>query len=249
MKSAVIVQARTGSTRLPSKMILPYIEKKCLAEVVLENLIQIFSKEKVILATTTNPNDDALETIATKMGVKCFRGDEDNVLDRFIKAAGENDLTHIVRVCADNPFVLQQPALNLWEYGHQSNADYIGYFFSSGLPSIKSHSGFFAEWVSVEALKRVSDLTQEKLYVEHVTNYIYANPELFTIEKMTIEDEDFCGKVRLTIDTQEDFNISTELFETFANFEEITVESLKDAVMKNPDYLERMQRVIQQQTK
>lgn len=245
----IVIQARTGSTRLPHKMVLPFYNNKTLFQIVVENLLQIFPKEKIILATTVSTKDDVLVNISEQLGIKVFRGSEENVLDRFVNAAEKYNLTHLIRVCADNPFLLQKQLGQLREYGEKSSADYLAYFFTNGLPSIKTHSGFFAEWVSLNALKKVAELTTEKVYIEHVTNFIYANPELFTIEKMQVPDEDFCGKVRLTIDTIDDFEMCKMAYEVLLNQKNISIESIKELVLSDSSYLEKMKILIQQQTK
>lgn len=248
-KIGIVIQARTGSTRLPNKMLLPFYDNKTLIEVVIDNLLQIFPTDKIVLATTTDTKDDVLADIAKVSGVLVFRGSEDNVLDRFIKAAEYYGFSHLIRVCADNPFLIQEQLKQLFDYGEKSNADYLAYFFANGLPSIKTHSGFFAEWVSVDALKKVAKHTDEKLYIEHVTNFIYANPNLFLIEKIAVPEEEFCGKVRLTIDTIDDFEICKNIYTILSGRKNITLESIKEIVLSNTLYLEKMQTLINQQTK
>lgn len=245
----IVIQARTGSTRLPRKMVLPFYNDITLIEVVINNLLQIFPKEQIVLATTTSTNDDFLVDIAKTSGINVFRGSEENVLERFIKAAEYYDLTHLIRVCADNPFLIQKQLQQLSDCGQNSNADYVAYFFKNALPSIKTHSGFFAEWVSVDALKKVASNTNEKLYIEHVTNFIYANSKLFLIEKIDVPDQEFCDKVRLTIDTIDDFEICKYIYTTLPSRKNITLESIKEIVLSNSLYLEKMQVLINQQTK
>ncbi len=245
----IVIQARTGSTRLPNKMVLPFYNNKTLIEIVIENLLQAFPKQKIILATTTNAKDDILADTANTLGINIYRGSEENVLDRFVKTAEYYNLTHLIRVCADNPFLIRSQLQQLSDYGQNSNADYVAYFFKNGLPSIKTHSGFFAEWVSVNALRKISALTNEKLYLEHVTNFIYSNSDLFLIEKLEISDEEFCGKVRLTIDTKDDFEICKNIYSILSSQNNVSMESIKELILSNSSYLEKMEILIQQQTK
>lgn len=246
---ALVIQARTGSTRLPNKMTLPFYENKSLLEIVIDNLLEVFPKEKIILATTTNNTDTVLVEMAVKKNISVFRGSENNVLERFTETAEYYNLTHIIRVCADNPFLLQEQLKQLSEIGCESSCDYVAYFFNNSLPSIKSHSGFFAEWVSVNALKKIMTLTSDKLYLEHVTNFIYSNPQKFTIQKIEMPEEDFCEKVRLTIDTKEDFEMSKNFYRILVNQKNNLMQSIKELVLSNPIYLEKMQMIIQQHTK
>lgn len=246
---AVVIQARTGSTRLANKMILPFHNSKSIFQIVIETLLSVFPKEKIILATTVNPKDDALQTVADSYGINVYRGSEDDVLSRFVDVAKKYDLDSVLRICADNPFFIKQNLQELVELGRASTADYVAYFFRDNLPTIRSHSGFFGEWVSAKSLKIASEMTDDKFYHEHVTNFIYGHEDVFKVEKQSMPEEDFCRKVRLTIDTIEDFNMARQIFAMFADDEEITISKLKDIIGKNPHYLDKMQQIISQYAK
>jgi spore coat polysaccharide biosynthesis protein SpsF len=104
MKIAIIIQARTGSTRLANKMLKPFYQNQTILQIIIENLKRDIDLP-IILATTNNPNDDCLEQVAEENGIFCFRGSEENVLQRFIDAAHQYQVDVIIRVCADNPFL------------------------------------------------------------------------------------------------------------------------------------------------
>ena len=99
------IQARTGSTRLHNKILLPFDGEKCILDILIGNIKAVFPEMCIVLATTVRKQDDVLEETACKLGIHCFRGDEDNVLDRFIKAGEAFGLDRMVRVCSDNPFL------------------------------------------------------------------------------------------------------------------------------------------------
>lgn len=105
-EAKIIIQARTGSTRLPQKMILPFYESEGIFSLILKRLTSIIDKNNIILATSTNENNDVLTDIAKEYGVNYFRGSENDVLQRFIDAANEFNAKKIIRVCADNPFLV-----------------------------------------------------------------------------------------------------------------------------------------------
>jgi spore coat polysaccharide biosynthesis protein SpsF len=92
-----IIQARTESTRYPNKIVLPFFEEESIITLLIEKLKTNFNLP-IILATSTKPSNDVLENIALKNNIKCFRGSEDNVLQRFIDAAELNNITHIIRL-------------------------------------------------------------------------------------------------------------------------------------------------------
>ncbi len=208
---AFIIQARLGSTRLPGKILLPFSGDKSIFDLLLEKFCSI-DGACCIVATTDSPVNDKLEEICLERGVKCFRGSENDVLQRFIDAAGYYGVDRIIRVCSDNPF-LNVPAVHeLIEASSEGDWDYIS-FNIGGTPAVKTHYGFWTEYVTLDALRRVKSLTDEPLYHEHVTNFIYAHPELFSIKwldvpPVVLENKD----TRLTIDTAQDFANAREIY-------------------------------------
>ena len=212
-KSAIIIQARTGSTRLPSKMILPFFGDKGILGILLSGLRQCGLTDRVIVATTTNSRDDVICDLAGRDGIKCYRGDEDDVLNRFIQAAEHYNVSKIIRICADNPFLDLRSLDELIRIGENTDADYVSYCTSDRIPTIKTHYGFWAEYVTLAALKRVVQQTGEKTYHEHVTNYIYTHPSCFKIELTPIPADLEHRTIRLTIDTLADFQIQQKIFE------------------------------------
>ena len=99
----IIVQARTSSARLPNKVVLPFYRNKSIIEIIIEKLKKL--DLKIYVATSKKKSDDIIEKICNKVRVTCYRGDEHNVLSRFILISEQNNLSHAVRVCCDNPFI------------------------------------------------------------------------------------------------------------------------------------------------
>ena len=145
MKDGIIIQARTGSTRLHNKILLPFYGEQRIIDILIENIRRACPDKQVILATTVRPQDDVLEQVARGAGIDCFRGDEDNVLDRFIRAAEAFGLDRFIRVCSDNPFLRPDTFQTFFDAFDEEPADYIAYGFADGRPTIKSHLGLFAE--------------------------------------------------------------------------------------------------------
>lgn len=245
----IIIQARTGSTRLPQKMILPFYENEGIFSLILNRLTSNFKKENIILATSSNPNNDVLAEIARRYGINCFRGSENDVLQRFIDAANQFNATKIIRVCADNPF-LDMDFLNfLLQNFEKTECDYMSFSTSEGTPTIKTHYGFWAEAVTLNALNKVRSMTDESLYHEHVTNFIYANKDVFDVRFLNIsEDIEKHDDIRLTIDTKTDFDIQKEIFNkiykekqnfnafdvvSFLNENQQYMKIMKDEILKN----------------
>lgn len=211
MKIAFVVQARMCSTRMPEKILRPFFGNKCLLQLLVEKLSKVEDVD-LIIATSVREENDVIEAFCEKNRVLCFRGDENDVLKRFIDAADIYGITHIIRVCSDNPFLELDSIRHLVTYAKKTVADYIS-FKINGTPSIKTHFGFWTEFTTIEALKKVQKMTSDKIYHEHVTNYIYEHPVEFKIE--WIEGPkclDGRSNIRLTIDTPEDFTNAQKVY-------------------------------------
>ncbi len=103
--TGAIVQARMGSTRLPGKVMMEAAGKPLLSHL-LERLSYCQRLEKTIVATTTNERDDVIEELCDSLGIAVYRGSENDVLDRYYRAAeGTSGLTSIVRVTSDCPLI------------------------------------------------------------------------------------------------------------------------------------------------
>lgn len=229
MNIGIIVQARMGSTRLPGKILRVFYREKTLLEVLLENLHKV-SDVKVIVATSLDKSNDSLELYLSKKGELCYRGSENDVLDRFIKAAEYYKLDGVVRVCSDNPFLDWRGVNQLVEKARYSDADYIG-FQNNGIPSILTHLGFWGEYVTLKALKKVAETTEvESSAHEHVTFHVYKHPEEYKCD--WIQCPQFLQKredIRLTVDTIVDFINAQKVYSDLKeNCEDFTLQDVVD---------------------
>lgn len=253
MRPYLILQARTGSTRLPGKMTLPFYEGRGVLEILLSRLRDasgFLGVEGIMVATTLNPSDDAIAEIARASGVEVYRGSEADVLSRFIGAAETVGADRIIRVCADNVFLDIESLRFLVESLKNRVADYVSFRTSEGRPSILTHFGFFAEGVRTEALRRVAEMTDAPLYHEHVTNFIYTHPEEFRIELYPVEDRapglEGYPDLRLTMDTAEDFELQKDIYGALSERGvPVTPRHIIDYLEReHPEYFEVMRRVI-----
>lgn len=249
MNLGIIIQARLGSTRLPGKILKPFHDDKCILDIILDKLHQV-TDAKVIVATTTDHSNDPLVAHLRSNKELVFRGSENDVLDRFIKAANKHRLEGIIRICSDNPFIDSDGIVALIEKAQRSNAQYIG-FRINGLPSIKTHFGFWGEYVTLDALKQVAASTNELPAHEHVTIHIYTHPEDYQCE--WIDCPDFIqgrNDIRLTVDTQEDFENAQQVYADLTkenhNF---GLEEIVNYINEHEEIQASMKRIITQNTK
>lgn len=209
----IIIQARTGSSRLPGKMILPFARDMNLLELMLTDFRQTAGDIPFVVATTVQPGDEAIIAICRNLDVPYFRGPEQDVLKRFILTAKQFGFDTIIRVCADNPFFDLGTTLGLLDVLIDMKCDYTG-FSINGKPSIKTHLGLWGEAVTLESLLKTSTLTTEPKYREHVTNYLYSNLSDFRITLIPApygfhDRED----LRFTLDTEIDFKLQQQLYQ------------------------------------
>ncbi|HZL11225.1 MAG TPA: glycosyltransferase family protein [Prolixibacteraceae bacterium] len=240
----IILQARTGSTRMPEKVILPFYQEKSILDLLLEKAKKL--NVPVVLATTVNPSDDRICLLAEKHQVQVFRGSENDVLERFIQAAQQFGFSKIIRVCADNPFLDLTGMQQLINEFRKSDADYLGFHLDGNKPSILTHFGFWTEAVRLNALEKTQIQTTEKLYHEHVTNFIYGNPSLFKVQFMPADPLVFSrSDIRMTLDTPEDFEIQKEIFAAISkenpNF---AIPEIVNWLDRHPEILDQMKREI-----
>lgn len=249
MNQGIIIQARLGSTRLPHKILREFYNGATLLEIVVNNLQKV-PNTKLVVATSVNPNNDELVAFLKERRIDVFRGSEDDVLSRFIGAAEKYDIDGIVRICSDNPFLDWHGVEALVEKAKSSKADYVGYRINK-TPSIKTHFGFWGEYVTLAALKRVAANTDEKPAHEHVTIHIYTHPDEYKCE--WIECPKFLqgrNDIRLTVDNPEDFENAQKafsfLYERNPNF---GLEDVVEYIDSHSDIRESMKTMIENNQK
>ena len=200
--AGIILQARYGSSRLRGKA-LERVGGRTILEQCLRRLMQD-GAARVVLATTTEPEDDALAAVATRLGVAVYRGERDDVLKRFSEAAAAFDLDPVIRATADNPAVdIQSPARVIAAL-RQMEADYIG---EQGLPL-----GAAVEGMTAAALQRAARLATDPYDREHVTPFILKRRDLFRVTHVEAPAMLRRPSLRLTVDTREDLAWVRELF-------------------------------------
>lgn len=246
MNFKIILQARANSTRLPGKMMRDFFRGQTIPEIIIQNLKKHFRLQDIVLATTTHVNDGELANLALRQGIQLFRGDEQNVLKRFIDAAECMQTEIVVRVCADNPFLQVDSIVELLNAFEKRKVDYLSFKLDDGTPVIKSHLGLFAEVTTLTALKKVAALTDDRFFHEHVTNYIYGNADKFNVQLLTLPS--YLGNrkdIRLTIDTLEDFELCQEIYREIEpdcsalnilntiDLNPVRIAHMKDQIIKN----------------
>lgn len=252
MGFGIIIQARVKATRLPSKLLLPFYQEKTVLDLILERCKKFIKDIKIVVATSTNEADAPISECAKKHNVLCFRGDEHNVLLRFVQCAKKHNIDKIIRVCADNPFLSIQYLKTLFYFvksclRYKMNYDYVSFTLDQKKPVIKEHIGLFSEYITFKALVSVLYSTNNPLYLEHVTNYVYTHPEKYNIHLIYFNFVNFdLKKIRLTLDTKEDFELLKIIYKKLVNTEYNEKILIKDLlpIIKENGYLADMEKQI-----
>jgi spore coat polysaccharide biosynthesis protein SpsF len=202
MNIGIIVQARMGSTRLPGKMLTDLNGQDLLGRVI-DNLRKVQQSNVLIVATTTNKMDDALESRCRELNIPCFRGDEFDVLNRYYHAAVDYNLDTVIRIPGDNPFILPSLVDNFISEWKGQSVDYLSNILEDTFPI-----GMHVEIFTFQALEQAFNNALQKIEREHVTPYIYNSGKfkLFNV-RSEVDYSDY----RLTIDYPEDVLFTRKL--------------------------------------
>jgi spore coat polysaccharide biosynthesis protein SpsF len=209
MKTAAIIQARLGSTRLPRKVLLPLQGRPMLAHVV-ERVARAHRVDEVVVATTTCSMDDELWQFCRANGWRVVRGSETDVLSRYWTAAQEVAADQVVRITADCPLidsaVIDQV---IWTRIIHPIVDYA----SNTIEPRSFPRGLDVEVMSAEALNRAWSEDKKLEWREHVTPYLYRNPDSFSLR--SVQHPADLSALRWTVDTPEDYQYVTRIFDAF----------------------------------
>lgn len=204
-----IIQARLGSTRLPGKVL-----KKLSGKSVLEHVIYRVSKsnliDQIIVATTTNKEDDKIIDECLKIGVNYYRGDENNVLSRYYETAFDKGYETIIRITSDCPLIDPKIIDNMIRYFNNENEKYRLDYLSNSLKETFPR-GFDVEIFTFNSLKEAYENATLEYEKEHVTPYIYLNQDKFTIKNYYNSNK--YQNYRLTLDTYEDYLVIKNIYD------------------------------------
>jgi spore coat polysaccharide biosynthesis protein SpsF len=214
-----VIQARMGSQRLPGKVLLNLNGKPVLWHVV-NRASHARTLDKVIVATTTNPEDNEIETFCRKESVPCFRGSADDVLDRYYQCVRYleehgDTVEFIVRITADCPVIDPEIIDRVVALMQKGEYDYASNVIPPTYPD-----GLDVEVFTLITLKTAYEKAHLKSEREHVTPFIINSP---LMKKGNISHSEDLSFLRWTLDEPEDFTFITQVYEHLYD--------------KNPDFL------------
>lgn len=201
-----ILQARMSSTRLPGKVMKPILGQPMLARQ-MERLLRCAALDQLQVATSEDASDDPIEQLCLSIGVTCFRGQLNDVLDRFYHCALGAGADHVVRLTGDCP--LADPALiaELVDFYLARDVDYASNCRPPSLPD-----GLDAEIFTFKALAEAWSEAGDPHAREHVVPFIVRQPNRFSAANWTYTED--LSNLRWTVDEPEDLAFVTKVYES-----------------------------------
>ncbi|HLJ93365.1 MAG TPA: glycosyltransferase family protein [Gemmataceae bacterium] len=207
MKVVSTIEARMRSSRLPGKVLRPAVGKPML-ELLIERLRRARRIDQIVVATTGHPSDDAIDELARRLGVGCFRGSEEDVLDRVLRAAQSVGADLIVEITGDCPLADPEIIDDLVDVYRANSYDYVANVLKRTYPA-----GLDIQVFATAVLAEVARLTQDPADREHVSLYIYEHPERYRLHNVESDLPENYWDLRLTLDTPEDYELLAAVYE------------------------------------
>lgn len=199
MQIGMIVQARMSSTRLDGKVLYEVAGKPLLGHL-LERLRRCKLAERIVVATSCEESDDAIEFFCRSRGVDCCRGPLDNVAERFRKVVEQYDFDGFVRVCADSPLLDQRWIDRAVKIFIDGNYDIVTNTYKRSFPKGQS-----IEVVRSDTFKKVCELMSTPDEREHITQYFYQRSAEFKIFNISLEKD--YSWLQLSVDEPKDLKM------------------------------------------
>ena len=229
----VIVQCRTGSTRLPGK-ILKDLGGKNLLSVFMERIKKSKEPDGIVIATTNLSEDDIIMGMCKKNNWLCFRGSTLDLLDRYYQCAKFFSADVIAKIPSDTPFNDPKLVDLVFKTYEDGDFDYVSNLHPPTFPG-----GFDCEVFSFDALEKSWKNARKDYEREHTTTYIWDNPEKFKIGNITSKTNiDYSMKFRLQVDYEEDLETAKRIFSTiYRSNPDFSFYDLVEFLDKNEDII------------
>ncbi len=235
MRTVIIVQARTSSTRLPGKVLLP-LGGRTLLEQMIRRLHAAAQPDEIVVATTTESVDDPILDVCRHAGVRCFRGHPTDLLDRHYHAAVDAGADVALKIPSDCPLI--DPRVVDLVLGHYK--DHTAEFdFVSNLHPPTWPDGQDVEVIPMPVLELALREASRPIQREHTTPFIWEHPERFRIGNVAMPGgRDLSMRYRLTIDYEADYELIRAVFDALESPDTAApfpVESVIEFLDTHPD--------------
>lgn len=232
LKIVTMIEARMGSTRLPGKVMMPFVGKPSLG-LMIERLKRSKTVDLIIVATTTNKADDVIVDLCKKLDVSFYRGSEEDVLRRVVGAGKKFSADIIVRTTADCPLVDWRIVDRLIKLYRSGDYDYVSNVIERSFPL-----GFDVEVFSFKKLQEIEKTVTEQVYREHPPYYFYTHPKKFRLKNWKARGKMNWPDLRVTLDTQEDYIVLTKIFEKLHPLNpDFSAEDVVELLHQHPEWV------------
>ncbi len=232
-KVVAVLAARMNSSRMYGKSMaslsgIPSLEH------IINRLQHCRFIDDIVVATTETEHDDPIRECTNRLGVLCFSGSENDILDRTVKAANLVDTKHVVIVNGDSPIIDPQIVDIIVQTYLDEEPDYASNTWIESWPI-----GTEAEVCSLQILEKINNDSDDPAHHEHVTLYIHENRDKYKVIDITAPEDERWPELRLTLDTKEDYKLISLIYESlFPNNPLFGIKEIIDYVKKNPHLLE-----------
>lgn len=240
MKIVASIEARMRSTRLPGKVLKPIMERPMM-ELLIERVLLADLLDDVVIATTDHVSCDPIEDLAEKVGVCCFRGSEEDVLQRVYLAAKHADADVLVVLTGDMPLV--DPAIidQVIQAYLDNSVDYCANSLIQTYPR-----GLGIQVLKPELLGESIALTDDPVYHEHATLYVREHPEKFSHFNVKSPYPEDIAKLRMTVDTPEDFEFISKIYQQlYPDNPAFSLDDVLNLIENNPELKQINEHIIQ----
>lgn len=240
MKIIGTIEARMGSTRLPGKTLSEIYQGEVLLGLVVKRFRQCREIDDVCVATTDMPQDDAIADWCAQNKVCCYRGSENDVLDRVLKTALSVKADAIVQMGADSAYLDFELIDSLVKAYKQGQYDYVCNDLELTYPL-----GIYGHVVRVSALSEINarnDLTEEDR--EDVVRYFWEHPEKYALLNIPAPAALRCPELRLTIDYPEDMEQAKAVYAYFGD-DRFTTADILQLYKTQPGIFEKTRNLVQ----
>ncbi len=210
MNIGIIILARTSSSRLPGK-VLKKINGKSILSYIVERLVQAVDLNNIVVATSEDRSDDAIEIFCLHNGIGCYRGELNDVSNRFLSAANEFKFDYAVRINGDNLFVDIPVLISMLTLIEK------GYDFITNVPGRTFPRGMSIEIVKTKVYKKLYKNFRTSAEFEHVTTYLYNNMNILNVYTFVNTICKEAANLQMAIDTEYDFRLAKKIILGFAN--------------------------------
>lgn len=235
-KICATIEARMTSSRLPGKVLMEYCGKSNLQHII-ERLKRSNYIDDVVVATTTNEQDNSIVELCEKIKCKYYRGSEEDVLLRVLESAKSVNADIIVEITGDCPVIDWRYADKIIEVFFSGDYDYAANILKRTFPR-----GVDTQVFPVEILEEVNKVSKNPVDHEHVSLYIYTHPEKYRLINWEADNNMNHPEFEITLDTKEDYEFINQIYEIlYPKDQDFSAQDVVDLLIEHPEMIKKVE--------